>query len=113
MDFTLLQTLQEYSNDNRSQLEKDKMRSTDRIMHLELMEGTPLSAAGLLDNRLFKGGNRLHAIRDPMNSLWYMEYDNGILPQPLRQRFSSFNKLYDYAVAYFAKRGVKISKIDD
>jgi len=90
-----------------------KMRSDDRILVLEITDGRALNSAGLLDNRLFKGENRLHAVRDPMSSLWYMKYDNGILPQPLRQRFSSFNKLVDYTTLYFKRRGVKIEKIID
>lgn len=104
--------LQEAISDRFTSLEKVKMHADDRIMHLELVDENAKNSGGLLDNRLFKGGNRLHAIRHPLSSLWYMRYDNGILPQQLRQRFSGFNKLHAYASDYFRKRGVKIARVE-
>ena len=97
-----------------AEIEKQKMRSTDRILVLQPMEGKKATTTtGLVDTRLFKGGNRLHAVRDKTTSLWYMKYDEGILPDPLKQKFTSFKSLADYARAYFEKRNIQIVEIQD
>lgn len=89
------------------------MHTDDRLLVLSPIDGTkPLNSSGIVDNRLFKGGNRLHAIRDPMTSIWRMEYDSGVLPGALQKKFTSMNKLMTYVTNYFAKRNIKIDRVD-
>jgi hypothetical protein len=90
-----------------------KMRQTDRIIVLEPMEGGAKSTTGLTDNRLFTGENRLHAKMDPNNCQWYLHYDSGIVADPLKGRFTSFNKLKEHVEGYFNKRNVKVKEVLD
>lgn len=103
------QTSQELLSDR----EKAKMKADDRILKLGSIDGRPLNSAGLLDTRLFKGENNLHAIRDPYTSLWSLRYDTGNLPPALKLKFTGFNKLHDYVTNYLKGRNVKIEKIID
>lgn len=90
----------------------EKHRSTDRVFVLEVMEGkTGKSAGGLLDNRLFTEENKLHAIQNPSSCLWYLKYEQGIVPEPLRQQFTNFNALHKYVEGYFNKRNVNIKEV--
>lgn len=89
-----------------------KMKSTDRIFVLEKIEGLDTkNAKGMVDNRLFTGENRLHAKIDPANCQWYMQYDSGIIPQPLSGRFTSFDKLKSHVEQYYHKRNIKVKTI--
>jgi len=91
-----------------------KMHSSDRILVLRPIEGkTPVSVSGLLDSRLFTGENKLHALMDTQTSLWSLKYEQGGLPEPLKQRFTSIKKLMDFVTAYFNKRNVEIAEIKD
>jgi len=95
-------------------LEQRKMHSDNRILTIRQRPGDkPKDTAGLVDYRLFKGGNGLHAIRNPMNSLWSLRYTQGILPAPLRQQFTNFAELYKFTADYFGKRGLIITEITD
>lgn len=90
------------------------IRKTDRVFKLEIIDGKkPKTATGLVDQSLFKGTNTLHAKLDPQTCLWRMEYENGILPQPLKQRFTDFNRLFDFATNYFKNRNIKIAEVMD
>lgn len=91
-----------------------KMRNTDRVIVLEKMEGKDtLNTQGLVDNRLFTGDNRLHAIMDPQNSQWSLRYDSGILPKSLAGKWTSFSKLKEFLTGYFYKRNINIKEIID
>jgi hypothetical protein len=91
-----------------------KMHSDNRTLVLKIVDGKkPLNSIGLVDARMFKGGNNLRAIREPMTSLWRLEYDSGILPQALRKKFTSINKLMTYVTDYMGKRNIRVEKIVD
>ena len=96
---------------------ESKMRSSDRIFRLEIMEGKkPTTVQGILDPRLFKEGedaNRLHCVMDLETSLWSFKYDKGAIPAALQGRFTGLKQAKDHAENYFAKRNVKISQIID
>lgn len=90
------------------------IRKTDRILVLGVIDGTkPKNTIGLVDPRLFTGENKLHAVMDTQTTLWHLKYDSGVMPQPLKQQFTSFTKLYDHAVDYFAKRNIIIKEVLD
>lgn len=90
------------------------VRSNDRILELSVIDGKqPLSSTGMVDTRLFTGGNRLHAIMDPESCLWRFKYDDGILPGPLKGIFTSFKTLRKFAEDYFVKRNIVIKEIKD
>lgn len=89
-----------------------KLVSNDRVFVLKAIEGeSSRNGAGIVDKRLFTGSNRLHAIRDGQTSLWSLKYDSGILPEPLKQSFTTFQKLREYVAGYFQRRGVQITEV--
>lgn len=91
--------------------QEDKNQSTDRIISLVKVEGkNTLSDMGLIDNRLFSGGNTLHAVMEP-NGLWILKYDSGSLPEPLRQQFTNFTILMKFLRQYFHKRNIEIKEV--
>lgn len=91
---------------------RSKMKSDDRILILQPMEGkAALSAAGAVDKRLFNGENKLHAIYDEAKGIWSMKYDMGGLPGGLQGQFTVFSELVNTARAYFRKRNVEITEI--
>jgi|SRR5882724_10138105 len=91
------------------------IRSTDRILELSPIEGqTALSAAGLVDSRLFTGEQKLHIKMDPQSCLWYMQWEqNGILPGGLKGKFTGFKTAIKHAEDYFKKRNVRITQVRD
>lgn len=90
----------------------DKMNSPTRYFNLKVVEGTSgKTDRGMLDSRLFTGENKLKAEMDIETSLWSMSYENGNIPQTLKQQFTSFSKLKNFAEAYFKKRNVEIAEI--
>lgn len=95
------------------ELLKSKMRSTDRILVLRPIEGSKAkSSTGLVDPRLFKGDNNLHAIMDPMG-LWYCRLDQGVIPPELKQQFTSFAKLLKHIQEYYKTRNIEIVEVKD
>ena len=89
-------------------------RSKDRILVLEEIEpGSVKSSSGNLDNRLFKGGNRVHAVMDPATCFWKIKYEQGNAPEALNKTFTRFNLLLDTAKNYYNKRGLRIKEILD
>jgi len=92
---------------------RQKMRSTDRILVLEKVNTEDKSSTGLVDVRLFKGENILHAVQHPEYSTWTLKYEHGILPKPLKQTFTSFQALYTYTENYFKRRNARIAKVID
>lgn len=90
---------------------ESKMRSPDRILQLEIID--PNQKTGLIDPQAFAGNNPLHAKRDDQAGLWYLQYERGVLPEPLKHRYTSFKDLIKYAGVYFAKRNISIKAIRD
>lgn len=91
-----------------------KERKADRILELKVIDGQkPKSSTGLIDSRLFTGGNKLHAIMDQQTTLWKLKYEDGSIPEPLRQQFTSFAKLKEHCELYFAGRNLEIEKVID
>lgn len=80
----------------------------DRVLLLEPIDGKPLSSKGLVDPRLFSGENKLHAIRTDNDQLWSFKYESGAVPEPLKQKYTSFGKLLKDAELYFATRNVRV-----
>lgn len=92
----------------------NNVRSHDRILELAVIDGkAALSSTGMVDTRLFTGGNKLHAIMDLETCLWRFKYDDGILPQPLKGVFTSFKALRKFAEEYFLKRNIRITEVKD
>lgn len=83
----------------------------DRILVLKRMEGkSSLTQSGVVDNGLFTGKNKLHAVRDDM-SLWGLKYEHGELPQSLKQSFTTWQKMYDFVKAYYERRNIEIAEV--
>ena len=95
-------------------LNKIHQISNDRVIVLAPKAGkTAKSVSGQVDNRLFTGENRLHGLRDPQSGLWSLRYDHGITQQPLQQRFTTWQKTYDFVKSYFDRRDIEIKEIID
>ena len=94
---------------------ESKMRSADRILMLEPIDGKNAKTnAGLVDTSLFTGGNKLHAKMDTESTLWSFQYDKGVLPEPLREnKFTNFKKAKEFAKNYFLKRNIQITEVKD
>lgn len=95
---------------------ESKMRSPDRILILEPIEGRPLNSKGIIDTRLFKDGeegNKLHAVMDTESCLWSFRYEKGIVPSALKGTFTGFRALKKFADEYFLQRNIKITEIKD
>lgn len=99
-----------------SSLERQKMRSDDRILVIRPMEGKQdVDSRGLIDPRIFKGeGKNLHGVMDPATCLWEIKYEHGALPLHLKgQQFTNFSKLLAFAREYFNKRNLEIVEVID
>lgn len=91
-----------------------KEKKNDRVLVLEVIDGLkPLSSTGLTDPRLFKGGNKLHAIMDDQSLMWSFKQDAGGLPPELKQKFTNFRVLKEYADEYYRKRNLCIKEVID
>lgn len=97
------------------QLDSERVKknvNSDRILVLERMEGKhTLSTKGVPDNRLFTGENKLHAVFNPDNSMWYLKFDSGLLPEQFKQWFTSFSKLLTFVKQYYEKRNVLVKEV--
>jgi hypothetical protein len=91
------------------------LRSTDRVLSVEPIDGkAPLSSLGMVDHRLFTGEQKLHLKMDPQTCLWYFQYaNNGLLPEPLKGRFTGFKAGLKFAEEYFKKRNIKVTQVKD
>ncbi len=90
-----------------------KNHTFDRVFKLERIDDkAPISSTGLVDTRLFTGENKLHASIDE-TSLWSVSYEQGSIPEVLRKKFTTLNRLIDYMDDYFKKRNIKITEISD
>lgn len=87
--------------------------SSDIQLVLRPIDGKPLAGNGLVDKGLFTGENTLHVIMDLATCLWYFKYERGIVPQPLKQRFTSYSKALVFATEYFGRRNIQITEVKD
>lgn len=85
--------------------------STDRIFVLQPKAGGAYDGRGMLDKRLLTGSNKLHAVQDA--GLWYLKYEVGAVPGPLKQKFTNFNQLYKFVKNYYDVRNVDIIEVID
>jgi len=91
---------------------KAKVRSDDRILVLKIIDKkAPLATSGVIDRRLFNGEDNLHAVMNSMDCLWTFKYNTGMLPEPLKQKFTSFSALKRFADGYFNKRNMMITEV--
>lgn len=91
-----------------------KMRATDRILVLKPIDNEkPRTAYGNVDPKIFTGENKLHAIKDDEYNHWYLKYDNGGIPEVLKQKFTSFKALLKHAEVYYRTRNLKIVEVID
>lgn len=88
------------------------LRKTERILVLEKFDPKQKDI-GLIDPRVFNGGNELRAIMDLVTGLWSMRYTHGHVPPQLKNRFTSFKFLLQHAEAYFKTKNIKIVKVID
>lgn len=103
-----------YNITDREQVEGAKMRSYDRVILLKPMEGKePLSSGGAVDVRLFKGGNKLHAVYEVASGLWGLKVENGSIAGGLQGQFSEFDMLLNHVKSYFNRRNIDVIGVQD
>jgi hypothetical protein len=86
--------------------------ANDRIIKLQLKEGmSAKNSAGVTDNRVLTGENKLHAVHDPQTSFWSLHWDKGILAPPLQQNWTTWQKMMDFIVPYFERRNIEVKEI--
>lgn len=92
---------------------EEKMHSPTRELKIALKEGkTAKNSSGLIDTRLFNGENKLFCIMDEYGN-WFFKYQNGLLPEPLKCKFTRVSKAVEYAKQYFAKRDLEVTEVKD
>lgn len=93
---------------------EEKMHAPMRELKVALKEGkTAKSSSGLVDTRLFTGENKLLCIMDEYGN-WFFKYSNtGLLPEPLKCKFTRVSKAIEYAKQYFAKRDLEVTEVKD
>lgn len=85
---------------------------SDIVLKLKVIDGEkPLSSLGMVDKRLFTGDNKLHLKYNHQTHLYYYELDSGVLPQPLKQNFTSMQFAIEFAKDYYARRNVEVYEI--
>jgi len=93
---------------------REKMRKTDIVLSVRPMGKFTYRTSGLMDYRIFKGENQLHAIMDMETCLWRIRYETGIPPLEVRnQQFTSFSELMKYLRPYLKARNLEIVEILD
>ena len=92
--------------------EAQKNHAPVRELVLKPMEGLQVKGNNMVDPGIWKGTNSLRATLDE-TSLWGFKYDKGILPEPLKQRFTSITKALTFAKDYFAKRNIELIEVKD
>lgn len=90
---------------------EQKMHSEDRMLNIEHIPNA--KSTSLIDPKLFTGEQEIHAVRGPFDNLWRVKYNKGTLPTPLKQSFTNFQQLFNFCVAYFGRRGVKVTGFTD
>lgn len=88
------------------------MRKTDRILVLERINPDKKDT-GLFDPQVLAGTNQLHAVMDPNTIMWTLKYEKGLVPEPLKHRFTDFRSLKKHAEDYFANKNIKIVEVKD
>lgn len=87
-----------------------KNYDSKRPLAFKIKDGTkPLDGSGMVDSRLFSGGNTMFAEMDKQTTLWTVRYEHGAVPIPLQQQFTSFTRLLGYVRDYFARRNVEVT----
>jgi hypothetical protein len=90
------------------------VKGNDRSLVLRPIPGGPgTNSKGLVDSRLFTGGNTLHVILDEQLGLWYLKYDSGKVPGSFEQHFTSFSKALAFVTEYYKKRNIEITEVID
>lgn len=94
---------------------ESRIRSPDRILKLEIIDGTkPKAASGMVDSRLFQGDdNRIHIVMDLETSLWSIRYDKGNVPPALTGQYTGFKQAFDHVKKYFENRNIRITQVID
>jgi len=93
-------------------MDLSKNIENDRILILKVIDDKlPKTSHGMVDQRLFKGDNKLHVIFDGQTTLWNLKYDSGVLPEPLQQKFTSFKVLKNFVAEYFRNRNIEIAEV--
>lgn len=88
------------------------MRKTDRILKLEKYDPKQKDV-GLVDPKVFTGGNNLHVVMDSNTLFWTFKYEHGHVPPQLRGRFTEFKQAYLHAEEYFKIKNIKIIEVVD
>lgn len=97
-----------------TEVDKNKTRSSTRILVLQPIEGKEAKTSkGLVDNRLWKGGNELMAVMDETNCTWRLKYKAGAVPPQIQGVYTNFTKAYNAAVEYFKSRDIEIVEVKD
>lgn len=92
----------------------DNNRKTKIELVVKVQEGKlPTSVTGLVDPRLFKGGNHLYMVLDPTSMLWGFKYEQGGVPSGLNQRFTNRDKALEFAKTYLKTRNLEVKEVID
>ena len=93
---------------------QDNNRARERELVLKTIDGKQAkNSTGMVDPRVLSSEVKLFAVLDPTHMLWSLKYTAGVLPQPLRERWTSINTLRQQVGEYFKTRNIEIVEIRD
>jgi hypothetical protein len=90
--------------------QESRMHAPDRTLVLEKIDPNGKST-GMVDPALLTGENQIIAKMEPESTFWYFTYGRGNLPEPLKQKFTSFGALRKHAETYFKGRNLRIKEV--
>lgn len=76
-----------------------------------VLEQTSKKDLGTLDPAVFKGGNSISATMDPRTALWHFKMERGLVPSPLRNKYTDLNSALKHARDYFATKSIIIKEV--
>lgn len=86
------------------------LRGNDRILILAKID-EETKDMGLVDPKILQGKNKLHCYID--QGMWFFRQEHGLVPGPLRNKYTSFQMAKADADAYFRTRNIQIIDVKD
>ncbi len=87
------------------------MDSVIRKLNIAPIDGEKVvTSKGMVDPRLWQGGNELYAEMDNANCMWRLRYKHGMLPPQIQGVYTNFDKAFKAATKYYSTRGLQVSR---
>lgn len=96
------------------EIQAEHMRAAERTLVIVPVEGKhALSSTGIVSYKMATGEPNYKITQCEITNLWIFKQNYGVLPEKLKQRFTSYSQIMKFAHDYFGRRNLKIEKILD